>query len=105
VIIPFKFFLGKQGICSHKPHFCHRHPEVGSSWQAMHLWPQMRKTENFRLGGNLGFCLLVAQPPYPLNRILQCWLRACGAGLVQVIIICIAIKYENLDGATAVSTQ
>jgi hypothetical protein len=66
---------------------------------------QMRKTENFRLGGNLGFCLLVAQPPYPLNRILQCWLRACGADLVQVIIICIAIKYENLDGATAVSTQ
>jgi len=23
---------------------------------------QMRKTENFRLSGNLGFCLLVAQP-------------------------------------------
>jgi hypothetical protein len=31
----------------------------------------MRKTENFRPSGNLGFCLLVAQPPYPLKRIFN----------------------------------
>ena len=34
--------------------------------QAGHLWPQMRKTGDYRLSGNLLFCLLVAEPPNPL---------------------------------------
>jgi hypothetical protein len=66
-MIPFRFFLGKQGICSHKPHFCHRHPEAVLSWQAMHLCPQMQKTENFRLGGNSRFLLVGGTAPIPLE--------------------------------------
>ena len=34
--------------------------------QAGHLWLQMRKTGDYRLSGNLLFCLLVAEPPNPL---------------------------------------
>ena len=33
-----------------------------------HLWPQMRKTGDYRLSGNLLFCLLVAPAPKPLFR-------------------------------------
>ena len=36
--------------------------------QAGHLWPQMRKTGDYRLSGNLLFCLLVAPAPKPLFR-------------------------------------
>ena len=36
--------------------------------QAGHLWPQMRKTGDYRLSGNLLFCLLVAEPPNPFSQ-------------------------------------
>jgi hypothetical protein len=74
--------LASNALVATHPPFCLRRAIAGIVLASNAFVLQMRKTENFRLGGNLGFCLLVAQPPYPLNRILQCWLRAYGAGFI-----------------------
>jgi hypothetical protein len=104
VIIPFRFFLGKQGICGHKPHFCHRHPETGSSLASNALVSTNAKNREFPLGRKSRFLLVGGTAPIPLEphfamlaTRLRRWFVEYGARFARSVLVNSATLMGDLD--------